>query len=132
MRDEKDVDCEDCRITPVDRLYSVHYTACRKPWSCTDRRTDDGDNHNHRKYSIPVDIVDFDHCMEVLKLWHAVRTDLEDDLYRLTEDEDIVKGRGGTYNKEFFLGHCTEDQSKGYLRIAAGKPETLRRISELY
>ena len=27
--------CEDCRVTPVELVKSVHYTACKKPWECT-------------------------------------------------------------------------------------------------
>jgi hypothetical protein len=26
--------CEDCRKTPVEQIYNVHYTQCRKPWNC--------------------------------------------------------------------------------------------------
>jgi lipopolysaccharide biosynthesis glycosyltransferase len=26
--------CEDCRKTPVEQVYNVHYTQCRKPWNC--------------------------------------------------------------------------------------------------
>ena len=70
--------------------------------------------------------------MDALQVWHAVRKDLEVHLYALTKDEEINQGRRGSYNQEFFLGHCTEDQSKGYLRIAGGNPDTLERIPELY
>jgi len=124
--------CEDCMTTAIEDIYSIHYTACRKPWSCINRRTDDKTNTFHRKYSIPVNIVNYDHCMDALKVWHDVRRDLEVKLYALTKDDDIKKGRQGSYNLEFFLGHCAEDQSKGYLRIAGGNPETLERIPELY
>jgi hypothetical protein len=26
--------CEDCRLTPIDQIFNVHYTLCRKPWNC--------------------------------------------------------------------------------------------------
>ncbi len=26
--------CEDCRKTPVEQIYNVHFTQCRKPWNC--------------------------------------------------------------------------------------------------
>ncbi|CAB9504258.1 expressed unknown protein (Partial), partial [Seminavis robusta] len=59
---------------------------------------------------------------------------LEEQLVQLTGDKENIlqKGQSGSYNKEFFLGHCSEDQSKGYLRLAGGAPETIKRIPELY
>merc|ERR1712151_223267 len=31
---EPDTSCEDCRNTPIPLVHSVHFTACRKPWTC--------------------------------------------------------------------------------------------------
>ena len=76
--------------------------------------------------------MDFDHYMEALKLWHGIRTDLKTNLCKLTADEGIIKGHEKSYNKESFLGHSMEDQTKrAYLCIASGKLETFGRISEL-
>jgi hypothetical protein len=123
--------CEDCQYTRIEDIYSFHYTACRKPWTCIAVKTKDSTNKRPRKYSIPVDIVNFDRCMEAQKVWHGYRSDLETKLYQLTGDEAVKQGHAGEYNKEFFLGHCTEDQSNGYLRLG-GSPETIKRIPELY
>jgi hypothetical protein len=123
--------CEDCTMTPVDEIHSIHYTACRKPWQCIAMSTKDPANTFTRKYSMPVDIINYDQCMQRLNVWHGMRTDLESKLFRLTGDESIQKAQAGDYNKEFFQGHCTEDQAQGYLRIG-GSPETIKRIPELY
>ena len=123
--------CEDCRDTRIEDIYSFHYTACRKPWTCIAVKSDDPANTLPRKYSIPVDIVHFDQCMEAQKVWHGYRSDLESKLFKLTGDLAVKQGHSGEYNKDFFLGHCTEDQSKGYLRLG-GSPETIKRIPELY
>merc|ERR1712029_1167829 len=85
--------CENCMVTPVEEMHSIHYTVCRKPWSCIAKRSNDPDNHNHRKNSIPVDIVHYDQCMQMLKIWHNVRTDLETKLYALTGDDSVENGR---------------------------------------
>jgi hypothetical protein len=122
--------CEDCRTTPLQNITSIHYTACRKPWQCI--ATKNTENKFPRKYTIPLDIVDFDHCMEAQAVWHNVRVDLENKLYELTKDDRIRKGQQGNYNQQFFLGHCSEDQSKGYLQMASGAEEILLRIPELY
>ncbi len=76
--------------------------------------------------------MDYDHCMAVLHLWHMTRTDLETKLFHLTQDGAIAKSQSGTYNRRAFHGHCTEDQSKGYLLLAGGNPEVLKRVPELY
>lgn len=123
--------CEDCTSTAIEDIHSFHYTACRKPWSCIARSTKDSSNVFTRKNSIPVDIVNFDRCMESRRIWHEYRRDLESKLYDLTKDEGVLQGQMGEYNREYFLGHCAEDQSKGYLRLG-GSPETIKRIPELY
>jgi lipopolysaccharide biosynthesis glycosyltransferase len=122
--------CEDCRYTSTQNISSIHYTACRKPWTCI--ATKHSDNQFKRKDTIPVDIVDYDHCMEVQEIWHNMRKDLEDKLYSITKDRRILDAQKGPYNKKFFGGHCTEDQSKGYLRLGGGAQEILERIPELY
>ncbi|KAL3924612.1 MAG: hypothetical protein SGILL_000941 [Bacillariaceae sp.] len=122
--------CEDCRYTAVQNLTSIHYTACRKPWTCI--ATKSTENKHNRKNTIPVDIVDYNACMERQAVWHNMRIDLETQLFRLTEDARVPSGQKGSYNREFFGGHCTEDQSKGYLQMAGGAEELLQRIPELY
>lgn len=124
--------CEDCRYTAIQNLTSIHYTACRKPWTCIATKSNDPNSKFDRKNSIPVDITDYKECMEKQAVWHDMRTDLENKLYALSKDERIRSGQKGTYNREFFRGHCTEDQSKGYLQVAGGVEEILQRIPELY
>lgn len=123
--------CEDCRSTKIEDIHSIHFTACRKPWSCIARKTDDSNNPYNRKDSMPVDIIHFDQCMESRKVWHEYRVDLESKLYELTKDDGIKQGQAGNYNRDFFLGHCEADQSSGYLRLGRS-PETIKRIPELY
>jgi hypothetical protein len=124
--------CEDCRYTSVQNLTSIHYTACRKPWTCIATKSNDPMNKLDRKNTIPMDIVDFQQCMERQAVWHDMRTDLEDKLYALTKDERVRAGQKGNYNQEYFRGHCTQDQSKGYLQMAGGVEEILQRIPEVY
>ena len=113
-------------------ILTIILTVCRKPWSCIAMRMDDKNNTHHRKYSIPTDVVKYDHCMKTQTVWYKMRSDLEDKLYKLTGDESIYSdGQRGLYQKQYFAGHCTEDQSKGYLRLGGSK-ETHERISDLY
>jgi hypothetical protein len=123
--------CEDCRTTKLEDIYSIHYTACRKPWTCIAYRSDDPEKRFPRMNAMPVDIIDYDHCMASRRVWHEYRLDLENKLYELTRDEGIKRGQIGNYTKDYFLGHCAAEQSNGYLRLG-GSPETIKRIPELY
>lgn len=123
--------CEDCRTTSIEDVYSIHFTACRKPWTCIAQVTNDPNVTLKRKNLMPVDIIHYEQCMQARKVWHEHRVDLETKLYELTKDEGVMRGQAGNYSRGYFLGHCVEDQSKGYLRLG-GSSETIKRIPELY
>lgn len=126
-RNDRDY-CEDCMVTPLEDIYSAHYTMCRKPWNCIGegREQRPGDKRSIEEYMVHVD-----HCLELQKLWHDTRTDLEDKLYALTLDATILESRNGSYFENIFRGHCTEYSSAGYQRIS-GLPSSFQRIPELY
>jgi hypothetical protein len=70
--------------------------------------------------------------MELLTVWHGMRSDLEQKLAALTGDSTVVEvGQKGTFKKQVFQGHCTENGGSGYVPLS-GKPETLKRLSEIY
>ncbi len=119
--------CEDCQITDLEKIYNIHYTQCRKPWNCIG----EGDSTVFEKSSIPEDSVKLDHCMELLTVWHNMRTSLETQLYELTGDEVIQEGQVGTYKNQVFHGHCKANGQSHYLPLRM-KPESRKRIKELY
>lgn len=128
--------CEDCQDTSVEQIYNVHYTQCRKPWLCVGEGNEGmkkkpRDRTPLEKMLIPVDNVHVDHCLQLAAIWHGHRTDLESKLYKLTGDGKIEEGRKGGYMKDIFHGHCEQLGSGGYLNIT-GKPESLKRLVELY
>lgn len=122
-------DCEDCMVTPIDSIYSIHYTQCRKPWNCAG----EGNLAVNDKRGIPEDNVDIDHCLSLQKLWHEYRSDLED---RFLEGSGVGKrqsqGRNGTYMTDIFLGHCAGFGGDSYLPMAMNDPSSLRKIKSLY
>ena len=122
--------CEDCMHTPLEQIYNIHYTQCRKPWNCIGL----GSNmEGSDKKSIPEDSVHFDHCMELLTVWHSHRSDLERKLLALTGDESIEKGRSSDYKKPVFQGHCSGEGPENYHVLSEqGRPETWKRLAELY
>jgi len=117
--------CEDCMTTNVSDIYNIHFCMCRKPWSCLARGSKGAKGHD----TLPEDQVNYEHCMELHTLWHNHRADLETKLQALTNDSTIAQGQAGNYKKETFQGHCVEDGK--YLALS-GKPETMKRIPELY
>lgn len=125
--------CEDCMVTDMNLIYSAHYTMCRKPWSCigTGNKKGFGPNGGGRGTAIKTDHVHFDHCMDLVRKWHDIRTDLENQMYAVTNDETIAAGRNGTYKPNIFQGHCNGDGSQHYLGLA-GTRETFQRMKQLY
>jgi hypothetical protein len=120
--------CEDCMVTPVEQIYNVHYNQCRKPWNCIGIGSH---SEGADKFSIPEDQVHFDHCMELLRVWHDVRIDLEMKLYELTADETVLQGQSGSYKRDVFQGHCKGNGGNQYITLQ-GQPETFKRIPYLY
>jgi hypothetical protein len=114
--------CEDCMDTPMDEIYNIHFTKCRKPWSCI------GEVGKGVTF-LPEGEIHADHCLALHKIWHDHRSDLELKLMGLTGDMDIRTGMMGLYKKESFQGHCGAHGE--YLPISAKEP-TLQQISELY
>jgi hypothetical protein len=124
--------CEDCMMTEMDKIYSVHYTMCRKPWQCQATGISGGkDQGGARATAINTDTVNLDHCLGLVRQWHELRSDFEKKLYELTKDESIQNGTIGEYKPEVFGGHCQGDGNSNYLVLSA-EEETFRRIQELY
>jgi hypothetical protein len=114
--------------TEVSKIYNIHYNQCRKPWNCIGEGSHSG---KFGKQSIPEDQVHLDHCMELLTIWHNIRTDLETKLLELTGDKTIEEGRVGDYKKEIFQGHCKGNGGENYLTLT-GTTGTFQSISDLY
>lgn len=123
--------CEDCMYTEFDKIYSVHYTMCRKPWQCQAQGGEGGRIDGKRASAVNTDTVNLEHCLDLVRKWHELRKDLEDQLYDLTKDDSIKEATNGTYRSEVFLGHCKEDGNSGYL-IMTGKDESYKQVEELY
>jgi hypothetical protein len=122
--------CEDCMTTELNQIYSIHYTACRKPWMCPS--VGDKQDKGNRGKTIPEDAVLIDHCLELHSVWHSYRSDLEDKLMTLTGDEAIRQtGQAGQHMANIFQGHCEGHGGSNYIGIS-GSAESLKRIPELY
>jgi len=97
------LNCEDCRLRPIERTGSVHFTACYKPWLC----------HYHGEN----DTIHNDKCHVLLGKWFQTRSEMEQSWGRT--------GRGnGNYLEDLFLGYCNDWGLKGYQRLKEpfGKP----------
>jgi hypothetical protein len=117
--------CEDCMYTDPDEIYSIHFSPCRKPWNCV------GESARRGSGFLPEGVVDPPHCRQLLRIWHDLRTDLEQKLHTLTGDETIRRGQTGTFMPDTFMGHCNGHGPEHYLSLS-GTPETLVQIPNLY
>lgn len=124
--------CEDCMVTPLTKIYNIHYNQCRKPWNCI------GEGNRERandKFAIPEDQVHKDHCLELVAEWHSVRSDLESQLKESVpalSAAPIMASTSGNYKHNHFQGHCLSYGTEGYLRLAGGDTSLLRKIPQLY
>jgi hypothetical protein len=116
-------ECEDCMQTDLDKVYSVHYTMCRKPWSCVSLGKEKG-----RRPLIDTLQVNLDHCHALHRRWHETRESLENDMLELTKDDSVKKGAQGTYKPELFKGHCADENE--YIGLTLDT--TFKRVQELY
>ena len=72
-----------------------------------------------------------EHCLELIKKWHDVRTDLEDKLFSLTKDKSISGGQAGSHRSDIFQGHCSGEGGESYIQIQGAK-ESFLKIPALY
>jgi hypothetical protein len=118
--------CQQCFEIDVHNIYNSHYTACKKPWSCTTK------GESETKPSDPlIDTANTNlkHCMKLHEKWHQLRADLESQWYTLTTDESILEGSLGDYRRDLFHGHCKNESD--YL-LMSGSSESVERFNRLY
>jgi hypothetical protein len=120
-------DCEDCTITPMADIKSVHFTECRKPWNCVGIGVKGGAKGS----AIDTSAGSYEKCMEVVQKWHWLRSDFETKLYQLTLDERLQKGSSHTYKQDIFKGHCAGESGTNYSQIDASAA-TFAMVPKLY
>jgi hypothetical protein len=100
---EANTKCEDCRVTPLELVKSVHYTACKKPWECVlpyPRKPQDAQQQYRLNHLTNVTT-----CGHLFTKWFALRQDLEDELQRTAGVEPAA--HEGGFHPEFFMGYCS-------------------------
>ena len=88
--------CDDvqCQTWDMARAYSVHYTHCRKPWTCPAP-----ESNSLRRNT----------CAGMHREWFRVRQELEEELRKkgmLERDRESVAA--GKFEVDSFLGYCNE------------------------
>jgi hypothetical protein len=102
-RQKQSQTCEDCRITPIEKVKTVHFTACRKPWECTlphPRRTR---NNPEDQYRVD-NLTNVTTCGLLFEKWFALRHDFEMQLEKAAGFVPPI--RDGPYEPSSFLGYC--------------------------
>ena len=110
---ESNKDCEDCRLTPVEAVKTVHYTACKKPWECKvpHPRVPRDKRHIYRLHNL----VSVDNCSKLLKEWFKLRQEFEEALETASDGQIKPSERIGAYYKENFLGYCKGENGGNYI-----------------
>lgn len=120
-------ECEDCMVTPLESIKSVHFTECRKPWNCVGIGVKGG----ARGTAIDTSAGSYDKCMAVITKWHWLRSDFEIKLFALTSDERLREASSQLYKPEIFQGHCAGEGGENYSEINA-TDATLAMVPKLY
>jgi len=93
-RDGKET-CEDCRETDIEKIKSVHFTLCQKPWICPLLAI--------RKSPL---------CEEFHKRWFSIRKDWEEQRSDPVEDVGAVD-----FHNDVFHGFCKGQGDSNYRHI---------------
>ena len=106
--------CYDCRVVPVEKVKSAHYTACSKPWEChvpyprnpRDKRQQERLNN----------LTNITTCGLLFKQWFDLRKDYED----LLKDKAGLdpSPRVGGYKTDMFGRYCKAGGKAGYIPMA--------------
>lgn len=126
--------CEDCRYTDMALIKNIHYTNCRKPWQCA------GISSSDKGEYIDPRTANFDHCMEVVRSWHEMRSDLEHRVHEINIIGNNLTAGGllqqegqivvGDYMTNVFMGHCRSNGADGYIPISLTK-EMLSKVADV-
>ncbi|GAX14845.1 hypothetical protein FisN_29Lh053 [Fistulifera solaris] len=93
--------CQDCRTLPVEETYTVHYTACKKPWECllpTPRNPRDK-RHVYRLK----ELTNVTTCGLLFRQYFNYRQEVEQ---LLTAHGLEPKKYEGSFHPEYFMGYC--------------------------
>ena len=69
--------------------------------------------------------------MELVTRWHRIRSDFEQKLFAITNDDLLLKGSAGDHKVDIFHGHCQGEGGENYLSINA-EQESFRLVPNLY
>ncbi|KAL7436041.1 hypothetical protein ACHAXM_004965 [Skeletonema potamos] len=95
--------CEDCRETDLNDIFSVHFTICGKPWHCAQV------SPHQTEESL---------CSKLHSEWFRIRRSYEES--RGGGDEEgtrLLPKLEGSYRPEIYRGYCERAGEKGYLPL---------------
>jgi len=106
--------CEDCRLTDINTIYTIHMTLCRKPFECPFLR----------KPTHPV------LCQDAHRAWFLVRKHLEQEVWSQSVPT-------GGWNFHWTLGYCRSYRTRKYLpldipnlHVGANDSDRLKSLSD--
>jgi hypothetical protein len=84
--------CEDCRTTPIDKVKSVHFTICQKPWNC------------------PLYVLGNGLCKSFHSKWFEIRKNWEETSGSAT----AIQYENVNFHNDVFHGYCTGNGRRNY------------------
>jgi len=93
---DSELTCEDCRATSIEKIKSIHFTLCQKPWIC------------------PLQILDKGLCAEFHKKWFSIRKDWEDSSGMTKK----VDSSAVNFHNDVYHGYCKSQGQYGYSKVS--------------
>ena len=82
---------------------SIHYCACKKPWTCPVAREKQKERH---RIDVLSGLVNLTTCNLLHREWFKLRRSYEDRMVLETGDNKIYQGRRGTFQEDIFMQYC--------------------------
>jgi hypothetical protein len=115
-RNGRGMNCTDCRKTPVSQVKSVHFTICRKPWTCNGATE-------------IAELVNATKCNELQRKWTQVRIDLEDRMEQST-GVDLSTRRNGSHAVHIYEGICNVGEEGDNFYVPIELPKSIGSVLE--
>lgn len=96
--------CHDCRILPVEETFTVHFTACKKPWDCTIPHPRVPRNPMEQERLL--ELTNITTCGFLFREYFLFRQDMEKRMAGVYRALSQRRPAQGNFYPEFFLGYC--------------------------
>lgn len=83
---------------------------------------------NLKKWKMALGAVDLDHCSQLHRAWHELRSDIEHEVFLRTVDELIKNLTDGQHEPDIYMGHCRNESEYISMQELSSNMEDMSEI----